>query len=126
MRATRRQEIPRGLHIRKCFKNNCFFLVFGGSHDEGDCKTRDSKRAAYSKILQKPFVFFRFFEGRIMRATRRQEIPRGLHIPKSLTKTTVFSRFFEGRMMRATRRQEIPRRLHIPKCFKNHEFFKVF
>ena len=62
MGATRRQEIPRGLHLRKCFKNHMFFLIFWGSHDEGDCKTRDSKRAAYPKILKKPLVFLGFLK----------------------------------------------------------------
>ena len=58
MRATRRQEIPRGLHVPKSFKNLWFFLVFWRSHDEGDSKTRDSKRAAYPKILKKNNRFF--------------------------------------------------------------------
>ena len=53
MRATGRQEIARGVHIPKCFKNNVFY-VFWRSHDQGDCRTRDFKRAAYPKM---------FFEG---------------------------------------------------------------
>ena len=48
-RTTGRKEIPRGLRIPK-------------SHNEGDWKTRDSKRAAYPKILEKPVVIVGFLK----------------------------------------------------------------
>ena len=62
MRATRRHDIPRGLHIPKSLKNHWFFHVFWRSHDKDDAKTRDSKKAAYPKMLQKPLVFLGFLK----------------------------------------------------------------
>ena len=53
-------------------------------------KIRNSDRAAYPTMFQKPFGFSMFFESPIMRARGRHDIPRGLHITKSLKNNWLF------------------------------------